>query len=165
MTKMVKQLTTVNRRFYFQREDIEACNEFVSSVFLTNSEKYKDRGSRSFKVMRQQIWEGKMTEIAVSTLLKNKWFNCSDPDMKVYFNPREKSYDADLTCDGINLHVKSQNINKLKRYGYGWMVQKNDPIVKTPKDNDVFVLCLINTTRRYVDIFEFILTLFFNNIY
>lgn len=142
-------------KYHLTKADLVEARKFASSVFLSTKMKYAEREQKSEKLIQKQAFEGKLAEIAVHKIISNKWIDITYPDMKVYYG-KDKSYDADLQCMGMNLHVKTQNTLMMKRFGKGWMVQKNDPVVIKPQDNDYFVLTHINLKKYYVNIVAFV---------
>ena len=50
-----------------------------------------------------------------------KGYTLNPPDIEVY--TKGKSYDADLTYNGIAIHVKTQTKKSADRFGLSWMFQ------------------------------------------
>lgn len=107
--------------------------QFSKDVINSNLEKLASRGQQeSFKIYND-ILQGKVCEFFVHERLDH----CSHPDIKVYPKSR-KSFDADLTCLGYNIHVKScKKEDKI----HSWVFQPED---NNFGDTDTFALCLID---------------------
>ena len=68
---------------------------------------------------------------------------------------KDKSYDPDFTTkDGGRIHVKSQSLKSKELYGCSYLIQKSDPLVSNPKDEDLIVLTVCNIELCEVDILD-----------
>lgn len=139
--------------FSYPRSLYNECMEFGSLCYLSCAAKYRDRGQSSEKIVKQQIGHGKLCEWGVYHILNRAWLPVTKPDMSL-IPANQKNFNCDLHLDVMRLHVKSQSISMVKKYGIGWMVEKNDPIVLRPTDNDIFMLCFLNLERHHVTLYK-----------
>lgn len=112
--------------------------------------KQHSNSSKSFYKTRNQMnggnkifydcLNGKIAEFNLYFYLKDKGYTLKEPDLKIY-DGKEKNYSSDLYVENkdIYLHVKSISIKAIELYGKSIVMQKNDPIVKNPKDNHYIV--------------------------
>jgi len=115
---------------------------------------YNQRGKSSDYKLLTDIIAGCMGEYAVYKHLKSSGIECSKPDLKIY-GKGEKSFDSDLKSGESNIHVKSQTIQSVKRYGNSWLLQRSDPLYKSPTDNDILAFTEVNVEDQVVDIIGF----------
>jgi hypothetical protein len=118
----------------------DRCREFAADCAVTNLAAYKRRNQGNIEKITEQILTGKLCEFAVSILL-----GCDEPDLKIYA-AKDKSYDADLSSDGRNIHVKGQSRDSASRYGVSWSFSVWDKLIKTPDPKDYIALCVIDRT-------------------
>lgn len=128
--------------------DFMACKEFAERQIETSYDLYKDRGEFRYYKQLEDITTGKLGEIAAYKYLKHKGLQTEYPCFKV-LSENEKSYDADLQTHDTNYHVKTQPEQSVKKYGYSWLVQSKDPLVHSPKDNDMLILVAQEDVLRY----------------
>lgn len=126
--KLTKTYIELNRQI------VDLCEQFAKNCVHTNLSKYKSRNQSNLKKIIQDIQIGKLGEFAVFYLLDG----CSIPDLKIY-SAKNKKFSADLTTDKYNIHVKTQSSKSEEKFGTGWMFQKEDKIIKSSKDNDIFI--------------------------
>lgn len=122
--------------------------------------------SRSYYLKRKQnpdkifhhILRGKIAEFNCYFNLKEKKYILEKPDLNIY-QSSQKSTDADLVINGFNgsiysepkfIHVKSisKQIWENKNLPRGFLIQRNDKIVISPKQNHFF--CVL-VQRSLVD--------------
>lgn len=130
-------------KIFLTDEQKFAAGEFSQKVLSTNLSEYSRRKQTNVSLIKSQIYEGKLAEFAVCDYF-NKFtqLQCGAPDLNIY-EKGQKSFAADLVLkNGTNVHVKSQNLESVKRYGKSWICQKNDPLVKNPSPHDMVVFCL-----------------------
>jgi hypothetical protein len=106
---------------------------FTVNVIKTNLEHYASRNQKNFFKIYNDILLGKIAEYAVYNYLKSKGGNVSEVDTQIYAS---KSFDCDLKCDGMNIHIKS-----CREDGDSWVFQKSDPLVKNPTEKDYIFCC------------------------
>ena len=127
------------------KRDIEKATEFTT-LRTKDSALYQKRGG--FKSV--DILTGALGELAVYRLLKSRSIKTNKPDLTIHNN---KSYDADLT-DGTNsYHVKSQNMESIKRYGHSWLLQRKDPLFKDVPFRQYLIPTGVNLETNEVEIF------------
>lgn len=118
-------------------DDMYEAQKFAEARMNADVSLYKKRGG----VKETDIYAGALAELAVYTLLKMKGENPTRPDFSVHSG---KSYGADITTSKGKYHVKGQTPESKSRYGMSWLMQKSDPLVKTPSDEDFLVPCLVD---------------------
>jgi hypothetical protein len=118
---------------------INLCNNFAEKCCLTNVDEYSKRNQKDFNKIKKDIAIGKIAEFGVYFIfLEQGMSNISIPDINVY-SSNKKSFDADLECNKINFHIKTQTIDAAKKFENSWLFQKNDPLVLKPQNNDYFI--------------------------
>jgi hypothetical protein len=118
---------------------VKLCEHFAEKCYLTNISKYQRRNQFDPLKIKNDIFVGKMAEFAIYFIFLDRGIkDISIPDLKVY-DKRFKSFDADLKTEKINLHIKTQDLQSSLKYGISWVFQKEDSLVKNPKDNDYFI--------------------------
>ena len=115
---------------------------------------YNSRGKSKDGKLYDDIVVGAMGEYAVYYALKEEGFKCSKPDLKIY-KGKKKSFSADLQCNDLNIHVKSQSVESEKKYGFSWLLQRSDPMVKNPTIYDVFAFCYADLDKKVVTFLGF----------
>jgi len=96
------------RRVKIDQETQDKCWQFANDWVAKNPSKYKDTGQTDANTVRNQIFFGKVGEVAVR-IFANKTFKgaaLNDVDYTLY-EDKDKSWDSDLNVDGVPLHVKS----------------------------------------------------------
>ena len=94
---------------------------------------YSSRGEKVATKAFFDIVNGKCGEFAAYNALCAVFPQVSEPSLEI-FEKRRKSYDADLVVrdkDGtvlMNVHVKTQTADSIKRYGKSWLFQKTDKL-------------------------------------
>lgn len=113
---------------------------FSKQVFNTNIEKYAERQQSDVKKVISDIYVGKMAEFAVWNYLQRDGKDATMPDIMVY-SAKKKSYDADISCGDIKIHVKS--CIAMGVYPVSWVFQPNDPVTISPSNKDYLALVSI----------------------
>jgi hypothetical protein len=113
---------------------------FSKKVFNTNIQKYAERNQSDVKKIISDIYIGKMAEFAVWNYLQRDGKDATIPDIMVY-PAKKKSYDADIFCGDIKIHVKSCVAMGL--YPVSWIFQPNDPVTISPSNKDYLALVCI----------------------
>ena len=145
---------------YFSDEEWDfyyrICNQYARQELSSTLAQKNKRNQFNKEAMIHQTTTGKLAEWAVTLFFTDKPCRISDPDMKVY-TKYEKSFDADLKVDGIDLHVKSQSIESAKRFGTSWMFQyggkgngHKDPLLSYA--NGLVALCVVDFKGKFVEI-------------
>lgn len=106
-------------KYSFPQEELDICKKFSESVDTSH---YSKRGQNNEQKRQKDTLVGKLGEFAVYQCLKNKVANITAPDVQIY-TAKQKSWDFDIKGDGINLHVKTQDIEQGEKYGVSWIFQ------------------------------------------
>jgi hypothetical protein len=117
----------------FTQEEIDQVTEFANKI---DTSYYAKRSQFDNEKRKQDQVIGKLGEVAVFNALKEKHPTLSPVDFKIY-SAKEKSWDFDLKANNINLHVKSQNILRSKKYGESWIFQKGNGVNRN-YDKEIF---------------------------
>ena len=119
--------------------------QFAKERMGGSKDLYTYRGEKNLTKMEEDIVIGTLGEYAVYNYLKSLGYKCSRPDLKIYGKKR-KSFDADLRvyregfkADVVNVHVKSQSMKSVKRYGQSWLFQRSDSLVANPEKSDKMI--------------------------
>lgn len=138
--------------FILEKNIIKICNDFAEQCCPTNKDEYASRNQTNIDKIKKDIRIGKMAEFAVFYILKEKGLeNLTPPDLKIY-KKNEKSFDADLKCDGYKIHVKSQDLESARAWGDSWTFQKEDPLFKKITDQDHFIGVKVDEKNNKIEI-------------
>lgn len=129
----------INLQLPTEYQDV-LCKTFSHYVLKSNTDEYAKRNQDDHSKVRLDIYHGKRAEYMVYNYFLSKNRNVSAPDIMIY-DKSKKSYDADLTIDSINIHVKSTLDDS--EFPNSWVFQPNDPLVKCPTENDYLALCVL----------------------
>lgn len=130
------------------KRDLKKAEEFAKARIDHNINQYKLRGA--FKPV--DLICGALGEIAVYKLLKPS-YKVSKPDFGIY-EVRGKTFNPDLPCKtGELFHVKSQTTDSEARYGQSWVMQRTDPVINNPKEEDFLVPCVVDMNTLEVRIY------------
>lgn len=125
-------------------------NAFAEACLPTNTDQYAKRGQSNHAKILKDIVTGKIGECRLAKYLDDNNVENTGSDMQIYAK-KQKSWAADIVVkdiDGdLDLHVKTQSADSLKRYGASWIFQyggngygHKDAIFKHPDaDNAYFV--------------------------
>jgi len=131
--------------------DFDLLNEIseYSKTHVESSKEYYAGRNQSHDYIFRQILNGKIAEFSAYYYLKAKGYKLSPPDLKHYDN-HEKSHSADLIANNkTHLHVKSITKDSLDKYGVSFLVEKNDPQVKNPTEDNFYVICIQENFLHY----------------
>lgn len=138
--------------------EVRRCREFAKDSVDTHKDEYKRRGQENLDAIKYQIATGKMAELAFQKYIENntEFEELIPIDFEMY-DKKRKSFDADLKIvtkqnDYLRFHIKSITEDSASRYGVSWLFQKNDPLVASPREEDILVLCLVRDTE--IDILQ-----------
>lgn len=106
-------------KYFFSQEELDICKKFSESVDTSH---YSKRGQNNEQKRQKDALVGKLGEFAVYHSFKDKVSNMTQPDVQIY-TAKQKSWDFDLKGDGVNLHVKTQDIEQGEKYGVSWIFQ------------------------------------------
>lgn len=124
---------------------MNSCVEFAVSSVESSKDHYASRNQFDVDKIKNDIYLGKVAEYAVYNHYYQNFGKISKPDVKVY-RGKDKSYDADLKTKKSLVHVKSYFSKS--SYPPSWVFQKSDPLVHSPKENDVIILCIVDETGK-----------------
>lgn len=135
----------------------DACNVFAHEEIQTTEHMRNLRGQFNRAKMIKDNRIGKIGEWGVTWAFWKNEIDCSEPDMKIY-SSSNKSFDADLTYNGIDLHVKSQCAEAARRWNASWVFQKGgmgrghvDPILHSGDGEAIFAL--VDEPRKQVEVY------------
>lgn len=116
------------------------CEEFANERLSNSYSLYNRRGKSKTDKIRQDILVGTLGEWGAYRYLKELGYCVRKPDMN-HYSTRGKSYAADFECldSGLKFHCKSQSIDSAELYGHSWLVQRNDPVVNLPSQDEWFI--------------------------
>jgi hypothetical protein len=135
----------------------EQCEQFAIECASTNKDEYAKRNQTNLSKIQLDIVVGKIGEWAVMKFLGK---GCSKPDFEIY-TAKKKSFDADLTYNGVNVHVKSQSEKSASMYGISWLFQKRDPLYRKPNPDDLIVGVLVGDTEAEIVMYGNVASLVF----
>lgn len=130
--------------------------ENYANLHLESSYSFYKSLNQNTNKLFYYILRGKIAEWCCYFYLKNLNYILNEPDMKIY--KENKTFDADLVIDGkdnvyylekIYLHVKSVKKSNYEKYGPAFLIEKNDPIVTSPKKNHFFAVMLQKSLTDY----------------
>ncbi len=104
-------------------EVVEKIEAFAADCVKTNRY-YALRGQSHIPKITNDIIVGKMGEWAAYELLRTKYPEMEEPDLKIYVGGR-KSHSPDLTAGDIHFSIKTQTLESVKKYGMSWLMEKN----------------------------------------
>ena len=133
----------------------DKCREFANKRIVDSEKQYRYRGENSKDKMLEDIMIGCMAEFAVYQYLKELGHDCTKPDLTIY-KARKKSYSADLIASGYNVHVKSQSLKSIEKYGRSWLFQRTDSLVSAPDEVDIIATASVDVKCRKVTLLGFI---------
>ena len=116
---------------------LKRCEVFGEFSAESSADEYARRNQHSLDKIKLDIYRGKVAEFMVYDYLTSKGNRTNLPDLEIY-DRYQKSFDADLTSEGHDIHVKSHVINP--SFPVSWVFQKRDKLTKG--DSEDF-LCLV----------------------
>lgn len=121
--------------------DARAACEFATASIESRREIVASRGQTNIDKLRRDITFGAIAECAVWRWLVGNKIDCNPPDFTVY-HPSEKSFDADLTCEYGQLHVKTFSNPRWSSwvFQYSGHGQDTDKLLVTPHPGHYLVL-------------------------
>ena len=123
-------------------------SEYTRTHVESSKEFYAGR-NQSHDYIFNQILNGKIAEFSAYYFLKEKGYKLNPPDLKHYEN-FEKSHSADLIVNNkTHIHVKSITKDSLEKYGVSFLVEKNDPQVKHPTENNFYMILIQDNFLHY----------------
>jgi len=113
---------------------------FADHCVTTNLDEYAKRSQENKGKVISDIYNGKVAEYMVYNTLTGKGKNPTPPDIMIY-DANKKSFDADINCGIIDVHVKSCQGDS--PFGSSWLFQPYDLLVSKPSENDYLALCVL----------------------
>jgi len=132
----------ITRKPTFYEEDL--CMMFAENCIETNIDEYIRRNQKNMEKIVNDIYHGKLAEVLVHDYVSNLK-PCSPPDFMIY-EAKRKSFDADLSTNSADIHVKSCIES---RYDNSWVFQPNDPVVINPSEKDSLALFVFGVKNNY----------------
>jgi hypothetical protein len=123
------------------------CDLFSKFSVFSSLEEYKKRNQFDKEKIINDIYNGKVAEFMVYNFLILKQKKVNSPDLNIY-EKYNKSYDADLSLQGANIHIKSHNVNS--NFPVSWVFQKKDSLITKIKDDDFLALVVMNKEINYM---------------
>ena len=123
------------------------CNLFSKYSVITSLSEYKKRNQFNKDKIINDIYNGKKAEFLVYNFLISKQKKLISPDLNIY-GKYDKSYDADLYLENVNIHVKSHKVNG--NFPVSWVFQKKDPLLLEVKNSDYLALVVMNEDINYM---------------
>ena len=121
------------------------CLAFASACMESNKHWYSKRNQTNETKIIEDIYIGKMGEVATYLYFKSLNLPCTAPDFEIY-EAKQKSYSADLKQEDKYVHVKSQSMASSRRYGVSWILQcrkgDSDKLFKNCTDKDYISFCV-----------------------
>lgn len=109
---------------------------------VTETVNYRDSNQIIKRKIRDDHFVSKLGEEAVRFVFEQRDCKIEGPDYTIY-SGKQKSWDADLKINDLDVAVKTQRRSAAKRYGLSWTFQdspeRRDPILDLP---DAWV-CLV----------------------
>jgi len=141
----------------FTKEQLDQAISFSKQV---NTSFYSSRNQNDIVKRQIDAKIGKLGEIVVYALLKDVVENLTYPDLKIY-DSIEKSWDYDLKGKGVDIHVKSQNVEIAKQFGTSWVFQKSDThIFKEYLEQDEVAFVTVDLVKN-IGVLKAIVPLYF----
>jgi hypothetical protein len=113
---------------------VERATAFASAVVSTVN--YRDSDQTVKQKIRDDHFVSKLGEEAVRFIFEQRDCIIKGPDYTVY-SGKQKSWNADLKINDLDVAVKTQRRSAAKRYGLSWTFQdspeRRDPILDTPE--------------------------------
>jgi len=114
-------------------EAVARASAFADAV--TSTVNYQDSHQSIKQKIRDDHFVSKLGEEAVRFVFEQRDCIIGGPDYTVY-SGKQKSWDADLSINDLEVAVKTQRRSAAKRYGLSWTFQdspkRRDPILDMP---------------------------------
>lgn len=115
-------------------EAVDRAKAFADAVADTVD--YDDSNQTKKKKIRDDHFVSKLGEEAVRLVFETRSCNVVGPDYRIY-KGKEKSWEADLRVNALEVAVKTQRRSAANRYGLSWTFQdspkRRDPILAMPE--------------------------------
>ena len=119
--------------------------EYAQCFCFANNEKYdyayysRHRGQSNKETKIIQNMTGKLGEVVIYNVLKEKFTDLTPPDFNLY-SSHKKSWKSDLFIPSKNtpVHSKAQNTDSEKKYGLSWIFQWKNQNGSGGRDKEIF---------------------------
>lgn len=115
-------------------EAVARAQTFADAVIATIN--YRDSNQTVKQKIRDDHFVSKLGEEAVKAVFESRNCAVAGPDYSIY-NGKQKSWDADLKINALEVAVKTQRRSAAKRYGLSWTFQdspeRRDPLLSMPE--------------------------------
>jgi len=115
-------------------EALARAQSFAEAV--TSTVDYRDSNQTQAQKIRDDHFVSKLGEEAVRSVFEARQCVVQGPDYSIYTG-KQKSWEADLKINDLDVAVKTQRRSAAKRYGLSWTFQdspeRRDPILETPE--------------------------------
>jgi hypothetical protein len=122
-------------------EAVVRAQTFAEAVIDTVN--YRDSNQSQKQKIRDDHFVSKLGEEAVRAIFESRNCAVQGPDYSIYTG-KEKSWDADLKINSLEVAVKTQRRSAAKRYGLSWTFQdspeRRDPVLTMPDAWVAFVV-------------------------
>lgn len=126
-------------------QEIDICEKFSNEV---DTSFYQKRNQLDEEKRKLDTKIGKLGEIAAYHYFKVKYPDISYPDFTI-LSAKQKSWDYDLKCSEMNIHIKSQDKQQSSKFGESWMFQLNDShIFKNYTDKDYVAFVVVDLQKN-----------------
>ena len=134
----------------------EKIKQFCIECDKTTADEYEKRKQPDVRKRIKDNYFGKIAEEYVYKYVNKKLgLITTKPDYEIY-QKWEKSYEADLKTNKINIHVKSITKESARRYSTSWIFQKTDPLVNSMDKNDIIAAVLVDEKTEECNLLGFI---------
>ena len=121
---------------------VSKAEKFAEQVISTVD--YSDSNQQNIDKIRQDHFISKIGEEAACAVFRHYAHFVSQPDYHIY-RRQQKSWDADIQVNGVEVAVKTQRKTQAQKYGLSWTFQaapyRKDPILQQPDQWVCFVAC------------------------
>lgn len=131
---------------------------FAANSVKTSIDFYATRGQSDLKKVTWDIRNGKLAEEISYSLLSQTFPNLSTPDYQIY-QDKQKSWDADLKNDKVQIAVKSQDKKTAERFGLSWVFSKNDTNVFDKQDQQHYACFVMLDLERSLGVLKAIVSI------
>lgn len=139
---MTMKLFTEPKTVKLSKDLIDLARKFAEEVVGTVN--YRDSNQYNIAKIKNDHFVSKLGEEAVKLVFEAFDKKVIGPDYTIY-RGKAKSWDEDLSIEGVPLAVKTQKKSAALRYGLSWTFQssgyRTDPILKSPNSWVCFVEC------------------------
>ncbi len=131
---------------------------FAANSVKTSQDMYSRRGQSDLKKVTWDIRNGKLAEEISYSLLSQTFPNLSTPDYEIY-QAGQKSWDADLKNDKVQIAVKSQDRKSAEMFGMSWVFSKNDTNVFDNQDQHHYACFVMLDLERSLGVLKAIVSI------